>query len=106
MYLIMALPAQALKLVHMVHFVPDPTIIRVMHDEVMPASTQGAPPVGIVLHLLGDQLPTPGLQVVLVVHLPDRPGDLTLVDPTRFGHHPVQPVALADVAIDQILSNE
>ena len=106
MYLIMALPAQALKLVYMVHFVPDPMIIRVMHDEVLPASAQGAPPVGVVLHLLGDQLPTPGLQVLLVVHLPDRPGNLTLVDPTRFGHHPVQPVALADAAIDQILSNE
>ena len=106
MYLIMALPAQALKRVYMVHFVPDPAVVRMMHNEVMPASAQGAPPVGIVLHLLGNQLPTPGLQVLLLVHLPDRPGNLTLVGPTRFGHHPVQPVALADVAIDQILSNE
>ena len=54
MYLIMALPAQALKLVYMVHFVPDPAVVRMMHNEVMPASAQGAPPVGIVLHLLGD----------------------------------------------------
>lgn len=103
---LMAITAQALQRVGVVHVKAQPFVVWVVDHESMPTAALLAAASSIVLDLQGYQVPITRVQEVFVLHGPDRSGNLVFVGAAGFRDHAVKPETFLHFPGSKVLLNE
>ena len=101
-----AITAEALQKVDVVHVIAEPAVIRVMgYESVSSAALLTATP-GVMLHLQSYQVPVASAEVILVRHAADNRRNLVLVGASGFRDHAIKPKSFLHVPGSKVLLNE
>lgn len=101
-----AITAETLQGVDVVHVIAKPAVIRMVDDEFTAAAALTAPASGIVLYLHCYQVPVSSAEEVLVRHAADSRRNLVLVGAAGFRDHLVEAEALLHFPRSKVLLNE
>lgn len=106
MDLLMAVTAQALQGVDVVHVIAQPPIVRVVDGESTPSAALLASAPRVMLDLKRHQVPVTGVKIIIIRHAADSRRNLVLVGTLGFGYHFEQAEALLHVPRRKVLLNE
>ena len=106
MDLLMAVTAQALQGVDVVHVIAQPPIVRVVDDESTPSAALLASAPRVMLDLKRYQVPVAGVKIIIIRHAADGRCNLVLVGALGFGYHFEQAEALLHFSGSKVLLHE
>jgi len=101
-----AVPAQTMQVLHVIHIVTEVLVCGVVHYQILLGSTDFALPVGVFFDLARNQHPLVCPEILLVIHTTDVRGDRFLAGASRFCDHAIATIILADVPVAKKRVNE